>query len=105
MSKPAANAATTVAATAAKKSRKPSAEAAAAAAGDKKKRAPSSYINFCKEMRAKVKEENPTASFGELGSILGKMWSGLSESAKAGYGQKGGSTETAAAAAPAAEGA
>lgn len=45
--------------------------------------APSAYINFCKENREKAKTKNPSASFGELGKMLGVMWSNLSDKEKA----------------------
>jgi hypothetical protein len=51
--------------------------------GDKPKRAPSPYIVFCTEKRAEVKEQNPDASFGELGKILGQLWGNMDENAKA----------------------
>lgn len=51
--------------------------------GKKGKRVPTPYILFCSEKRAEVKESNPSASFGEIGKILGKMWSALDEKGKA----------------------
>jgi len=51
----------------------------------KVKRAPSPYINFCSEWRPKTKAENPDATFGELGKLLGEKWKTLSESEKAKY--------------------
>lgn len=56
---------------------------AKAAKGDKPKRAPTPYILFCSEMRAKVKEENEGAGFGELGKLLGIKWGELDEKGKA----------------------
>jgi hypothetical protein len=55
----------------------------AKAKGDKPKRASSPYILFSTEKRAEVKAQNPDASFGELGKILGQMWSQMDEKAKA----------------------
>jgi len=45
--------------------------------------APSAYINFCKEQRDKVKAKNPSATFGELGKLLGVQWGALSDKEKA----------------------
>jgi hypothetical protein len=50
---------------------------------EKKPRAPSSYIIFSNEQRAKVQEENPGAKFGEIGKLLGAKWSALSAAEKA----------------------
>jgi len=61
------------------------AKAAAPAKEDKKKRAPSPYILFCAEKRAGIKADNPTASFGETGKLLGQMWAKLDDAAKAAY--------------------
>lgn len=52
------------------------------------KRAPSSYILFTNDMRQRVKEENPNATFGEMGKILGSMWAKLKDSEKAYYTKK-----------------
>lgn len=49
----------------------------------KVKRASSPYIIFCTEKRPEVKAQNPEASFGELGKILGQLWGALDEKAKA----------------------
>ena len=46
------------------------------------KKAPSAYIIFCTEKRPQVKIDNPNASFGELGKLLGKLWADLSEEEK-----------------------
>lgn len=53
------------------------------AKNDKPKRAPSAYIIFSSENRSKVKEENPDATFGELGKLLGAKWGSMTESQKA----------------------
>ena len=53
---------------------------------EKKERAPtapSAYIIFCKEKRPDVQAKNPTATFGEMGKLLGALWGGLSDSEKA----------------------
>lgn len=52
-------------------------------AGDKPKRAASPYILFSTEKRPEVKAQNPDATFGELGKILGQMWSQMDDKAKA----------------------
>lgn len=49
----------------------------------KKPRAPSSFIIFFNEQREATKIANPTASFGELGRILGVVWKGMDDKAKA----------------------
>lgn len=51
--------------------------------GTKTKRAPSPYINFCTEERPKIKEANPSATFGELGKLLGEKWKKMPDSEKA----------------------
>jgi hypothetical protein len=37
----------------------------------------SAFFHFSKKMRPRIKEENPTASFGQLGKIIGEQWSKL----------------------------
>jgi hypothetical protein len=54
-----------------------------AASSPKPKRAPSPYIIFCTEKRPQVKAENPDATFGQLGKILGSMWAALDDKGKA----------------------
>ena len=46
------------------------------------KRKPSSYINFCSQMRPKLKEENPDLEFKDVGKKLGEMWGALSQTEK-----------------------
>ena len=46
------------------------------------KKAPSAYIIFCGDKRGEIKENNPEATFGELGKLLGKMWAELTEEEK-----------------------
>jgi len=41
---------------------------------DAPKKASSAYVHFSKKMRPKLKEENPNATFGELGKLLGEAW-------------------------------
>lgn len=43
------------------------------------------YVNFCKEKRPEVKEENSDVSAANINSILSKIWKELSEEDKAGY--------------------
>jgi len=49
------------------------------------KRPLSAYMFYSKDVREDTKSENPDATFGELGKILGSKWSGLSEEEKAPY--------------------
>jgi hypothetical protein len=37
---------------------------------------------FCKEVRDKTKEENPNASFVELGRLIGEKWRALDPQTK-----------------------
>ena len=37
----------------------------------------SAFFHFSKKMRPRIKEENPDASFGQLGKIIGEQWSKL----------------------------
>lgn len=39
----------------------------------------SAYMFFSQEERPRMKEENPDASFGELGKLLGAAWKELDE--------------------------
>lgn len=52
------------------------------------KRALSAYMIFSNEQRSTVKEENPTASFGEMGKLLGARWKEMDENAKRPYSEK-----------------
>ena len=47
-----------------------------------KSRGPSPYIIFCSEKRAELKKTHPDATFGEIGMILGQMWTALDERSK-----------------------
>lgn len=49
------------------------------------KRPLSGYMYFVKDNRADVKREYPTASFGDIGRILGHSWGNLSDNEKAPY--------------------
>ncbi|KAG1468245.1 hypothetical protein G6F56_003947 [Rhizopus delemar] len=49
------------------------------------KRGLSAYMYFSKEQRSVVKEENPGATFGKLGKLLGEKWKSLSEEEKKPY--------------------
>lgn len=45
----------------------------------------SGYVQFCNDRRAKLKEDFPTLTFGEISKELGKIWRGLSSSEKEKY--------------------
>ena len=47
------------------------------------KRGKSSFMFYSTEMRAKIKEENPDLSFGDLGRKIGEMFKALSPEEKA----------------------
>ncbi|CAK5271000.1 unnamed protein product [Mycena citricolor] len=49
------------------------------------KRAMSAYMFFSQDWRDRVKTENPDASFGELGKLLGAKWKELDEKEKKPY--------------------
>jgi len=46
------------------------------------KKPSSGFMWFSKERRPKIKEENPTATFGDLGRLIGEAWRGMSEEDK-----------------------
>ncbi|KAI8923664.1 high mobility group box domain-containing protein [Entophlyctis helioformis] len=48
----------------------------------------SAFMIFSQENRAKIKEDNPEASFGEIGKLLGAAWRELSEKGKQVYNEK-----------------
>jgi hypothetical protein len=49
------------------------------------KRATSSFMIFANDIRDEVKENNPEASFGEVGRIMGQQWGALAADRKAAY--------------------
>ncbi|EPZ36196.1 High mobility group (HMG) box domain-containing protein [Rozella allomycis CSF55] len=49
------------------------------------KKALSAYIYFVSDMRAKIKAENPSASFTEVGKLVGQKWTSLSSTEKEKY--------------------
>lgn len=49
------------------------------------KRASNAYMIFCKERRAKLKEERPDLPFGKIGAKLGEMWRALPPEEKRPY--------------------
>jgi hypothetical protein len=52
------------------------------------KRGLSAYMFFANENREKVREDNPDATFGQVGKLLGERWKALSESERAPYKAK-----------------
>lgn len=54
---------------------------------DKIPRKPSPYINFCRLMRNKIKDANPTASFGQIGALCGQEWNKLPQEEKKKYAE------------------
>lgn len=55
---------------------------------EKVKRPLSAYMHFANSNRDIIKKENPSASFGELGKLLGKKWKELTEVDKKQYVDK-----------------
>merc|ERR1712034_230947 len=56
------------------------------------KRALSAFFIFASEIRDEVRENNPDASIGQIGKILGQQWQALSQDRKVIYqtqGEKG----------------
>merc|ERR1711964_309300 len=49
------------------------------------KRPTTAFFIFANEIRAEVKENNPGASIGQIGKILGVRWAALAEERKASY--------------------
>lgn len=45
-------------------------------------RALSAYMFFVQDYRERIKSENPDASFGEVGKLLGAKWKEMGESEK-----------------------
>jgi hypothetical protein len=52
------------------------------------KKGMSAFMLFSNECRSKIKEENPTASFGEIGAKVGEAWKKLTEKEKEVYVNK-----------------
>ncbi|KAJ2359749.1 Non-histone chromosomal protein 6, partial [Coemansia sp. RSA 2607] len=52
------------------------------------KRALSAYMFFSQAKRTTVKEQNPDASFGNIGKILGDMWKKMSDDDKKPYNKQ-----------------
>jgi len=52
------------------------------------KRVPSAFIIFSMEKRDEVKAQNPGATFGEIGSMLGTLWGEMSEEEREPYMMK-----------------
>ena len=48
----------------------------------------SAYIIYSKEKRQTIKDENPEATFGEMGKLLGSSWKNLSDDDKIIYFEK-----------------
>lgn len=46
------------------------------------------WLQFCKEERIRLKQENPTMPFGEISKIIGKLWSDMSDDEKSEYKTK-----------------
>ncbi|KAI8969286.1 high mobility group box domain-containing protein, partial [Mycotypha africana] len=49
------------------------------------KRGLSAYMFFSQEKRAEVKADNPDASFGQIGKLLGEKWKSMSDEDKKPY--------------------
>ena len=56
-----------------------------AARKPKSKKPLKGFMLFSKEMRPKVKAEDPDLTFGGIGKRLGELWRGLSDAEKAKY--------------------
>ncbi|KAL2020158.1 hypothetical protein VTK56DRAFT_8682 [Thermocarpiscus australiensis] len=52
------------------------------------KRGLSAYMFFANEQRENVRAENPQATFGQVGKILGERWKALSDKQRAPYEAK-----------------
>eukprot|EP00128_Syssomonas_multiformis_P014526 Colp12_sorted_trinity150504_noHs@19589 len=55
---------------------------------NKPKRKLPPYMFFCKENREKIKAENPDATFGQIGKLLGEKWASMTEKDKQPYVKK-----------------
>ena len=47
------------------------------------KRAMSAFMMFVRDKREEIKRQNPNASFGEIGKMMGDRWKAMSEDEKA----------------------
>jgi hypothetical protein len=52
------------------------------------KRGLSAYMFFANEQRDSVRADNPNASFGQVGKILGERWKALTDKQKTPYDAK-----------------
>ncbi|OMJ29543.1 Non-histone chromosomal protein 6 [Smittium culicis] len=52
------------------------------------KRGLSSYMFFSQEYREQVKRENPEATFGQLGKLMGDKWKSMTDEQKKPYAIK-----------------
>jgi len=52
---------------------------------DAPKGASSAYMHFAKAKRAQIKEENPEATFGGLGKLIGEAWKEVTDEEKKKY--------------------
>ncbi|KAJ3260980.1 Non-histone chromosomal protein 6 [Boothiomyces macroporosus] len=50
---------------------------------DAPKKPLSAFMIYSKENRQRIKEENPSATFGEMGKLIGNAWKELGEDDKA----------------------
>ncbi|WVO15613.1 non-histone chromosomal protein 6 [Cryptococcus depauperatus] len=55
---------------------------------NKPKRALSAYMFFVQDYRERIKTENPEASFGDVGKLLGIKWKEMSDAEKKPYNDK-----------------
>eukprot|EP00013_Stygamoeba_regulata_P010920 CAMPEP_0177681402 /NCGR_PEP_ID=MMETSP0447-20121125/30699_1 /TAXON_ID=0 /ORGANISM="Stygamoeba regulata, Strain BSH-02190019" /LENGTH=135 /DNA_ID=CAMNT_0019190821 /DNA_START=19 /DNA_END=426 /DNA_ORIENTATION=+ len=55
---------------------------------DAPKRALSAFMFFSSDVRASIKEKNPTATFTEQGKLIGEAWRNLTDAEKAKYNAK-----------------
>ncbi|CAO3614253.1 unnamed protein product [Mucor fragilis] len=52
------------------------------------KRGLSAYMFFSQDQRTTVKDENPDATFGQIGKLLGEKWKNMSDDEKKPYVKK-----------------
>lgn len=55
---------------------------------DEPKRGMSAFMIFSKESRNSIKTDNPEATFGEIGSLVGQAWKALNEEQKLVFTEK-----------------